>query len=335
MRNPWASKLIAIIAIVTAAVLGLGLSCKKEEKVKKGPFVIGFNEWVGFAPFYLAKEKGYFGDLDVSLNFIELEGDKRAGLYSGRFQMICETTDMFQTNRDNAAYPGKVVFAVDESLGGDGVVASADVKTLSDLKGKTVVSEPGLPAHFVLQYLLHKEGMTMDDIDVQEMTSADAASAFIAGKADVAGTYEPYLTKALNKRAGAHLLVSTKDLPGLIIDVGIVTDETLAKRPEDVKVVYDGWCKAVKDLQTNPDDVVPIMAKAFKMSPQEFNETRSGLRYIDVAENRKLFGTKTNRGTIFTTFDLAGEILSENRLTKATAPSSLKVETSVVSPPAK
>ncbi len=304
-------------------------SVRETVPVKK-VFAIGFNQWVGFAPFYLAKERGYYGDLDVSLNFIDLEGDKRAGLYSGRLDMICETMDMFQTNRDGAQYPGVIVFAVDESLGGDGVIASAGVKSLADLKGKAIASEPGLPAHFVLQYLLDKDGMTLKDIEVHDMTSADAASAFMAGRVEVAGTYEPYLSTALSKREGSHLLVSTKDLPGLIVDVAIVRKETLEKWKTDVRTVFNGWCKAMEELEKRPNEAVAVMAKAFNMNPQEFNDTRSGLRYFNYDDNVKLFGTSTDPGSVVETFDLAGQILLKNGLTAATVSASDKIEFSIV-----
>ena len=323
-------RIITLLAIVGVIVVVLLVSfLRLPSQKQKATFNIGFNEWVGFAPFFLAQEKGYFGDLSVSLNFIDLEGDKRAGLYAGRLQMICETIDMFQTNRDTSDYPGKIVFAVDESLGGDGIVATDNVKSIKDLKDKVVVSEPGLPAHFVLQYLLHKEGMTLKDVKLQDMTSSDAAAAFIAKRADVAGTYEPYLTKALDKRPGAHLLISTKDLPGLIVDVAIVTDDTLQRRKKDVETIYRGWCKALHDLENTPDEAVRIMAKAFKLSPEEFNDTCSGLRYINYDENTKRFGNQTEPTYILQTFNMVGQILKENGLTKTIASGKDRVDFSI------
>lgn len=320
--NSAASGLIAICLAIAVLIPG----CAEE----KEPFSIGFNEWVGFAPFFLAKEKGYYGDLDVRMNFIALEGDKRAGLYADRFQMICETMDMFQTERDTADYPGKIVFAVDESFGGDGVLAVEDIKTISDLKDRTVVSEPGLPAHFVLQYLLHQEGMTLKDVNLTTMTSSDAANAFIAGKADVAGTYEPYLSKAINEREGAHLLVSSKDLPGLIVDVAIVNEKTLKERKKDVQKVFTGWCKAMEYFEQNEDDAIAIMAKAFKLSVEEFKETISGLRYFGYERNQQLFGTEESKGSVFKTFEVAGATLKENGITKMTASPEDKIDLSIV-----
>lgn len=327
MSKKWIVTLFAVVGIIVVVLLVSRLRLPSQNQ--KATFNIGFNEWVGFAPFFLAQEKGYFDDLSVSLNFIDLEGDKRAGLYAGRLQMICETIDMFQTSRDTSDYPGKIVFAIDESLGGDGIVATDNVKSIKDLKDKVVVSEPGLPAHFILQYLLHKEGMTLKDVRLQDMTSADAAAAFIAKRADVAGTYEPYLTKALDKRQGAHLLVSTKDLPGLIVDVAIVTDDTLQKRKKDVEAIYRGWCQALHDLENDPDEAVRIMAKAFKLSPEEFNDTRSGLRYINYDENIKRFSNQSEPTYILQTFNMVGQILKENGLTKAVATGKDKVDFSI------
>lgn len=323
--------LIGIVVLVGVVVGVIRYRRTPPPIVEKQPINIAFNEWVGFAPFFLAKERGYFGDLPVEFSFVALEGDKRAGLYANRFQMICETTDMFQTNRDAVPYPGKIVFAIDESYGGDGVVATEEIKTIKDIRGKTAVTEPGQPAHFVLQYLLHKEGMTLNELNLLNMASADAAAAFIARRADVAGTYEPYLTNALQKRKGAHLLVSSKDLPGLIVDVAIVNDNLMRERGGDVARVYQGWCKAVDYLKSNRPEAVAIMAKAFKLKPEEFEDTISGLRYFDCQRNKELFGNGSQPGPIFETFESIGEILKANGLTKVVDSPTSKIDVSIVS----
>ena len=329
MNKRMTTFIVIAVVIVLVVVVGSILLVRKPATSKE-PFHIAFNEWVGFAPFLLAKEKGYYGDLEVDFHFIALEGDKRAGLYAGRFHMICETIDMFQTNRDTMPYPGKIVFAIDESSGGDGVVAVKEVQSLKDLKDRTAVSEPGLPAHFILQYLLHKEGMTLKDIKLQDMTSSDAAAAFISGRADIAGTYEPYLSNALQKREGAHLLVSSKDLPGLIVDVGIAGDKVMQQRKDDVKRIYIGWRKAVDYFESNRAEAVALMAKPFKLTPKEFEETISGLRYFGDQRNKELFGTDAKRGPIFETFKSISEILLTNSLTKVVDIPASKIDSSVI-----
>jgi hypothetical protein len=105
--------------------------------------------------------------------------------------------------------------------------------------------------------------------------------------------------------------------------------ETLQQRHSDVQKVFIGWCKALQDLERNPNEAVAIMAKAFKLQPAEFNDTRSGLRYINYEENKKLFGTAANPGPIIGTFDLAGQILKENNLTKVLTPGKDKIDLSI------
>jgi len=294
------------------------------------PFHIAMNEWVGFAPLFLARDLGYFNGLPVDFEFVAVEGDKRAGFYAGRFDMMCETVDMFQTSRDSSDYPGKIVFAIDESSGGDGIVASANIRNVKDLAGKTVVAEPGQPAHFVLQYLLSKEGLRLKQLDLQDMNSSDAAAAFIAGKAEAAGTYEPFLTQALQKRPGAHVLVSSKDLPGLIVDVAVVRSETLSSRRQDLTAIYSGWCKATDYIKQHPEDATERMAKAFKLDPAEFKDTISGLRYLDCDDNKRLLGSEAAKGKLYQTFDSIGVILKDNGLTAAVSPASSKIDPSVI-----
>jgi NitT/TauT family transport system substrate-binding protein len=57
--------------------------------------------------------------------------------------------------------------------------------------------EKGTPAFLLLQYIAAEKGLTLADFDMQYMPVADAATAFIAGKVDAAGTYEPYITNAI------------------------------------------------------------------------------------------------------------------------------------------
>ncbi|MEK6776116.1 MAG: ABC transporter substrate-binding protein [bacterium] len=331
------SVFFAVILLLVVSLMIFPFGCKKKEEASKpqakAPFNIGFNEWVGFAPFFLAKEKGFFGDLQVETQFIAVEGDKRAGLYSGNLQMICETMDMLQANRDTLDYSGKVIFGIDESYGGDGVLASDKVKKLKDVKGKTVIGEPGSASYFILLYLLNKDGLGMKDINFLSANSSDAAAAFIARKVEVAGTYEPYLSTALKKRKGAHILVSSKDLPGLIVDVAIVSEDVLSKRNEDVKKIYAGWTKALEYFEKNPDESIAIMAKAFKMTPEEFKDTISGIRYFGSKQNLEYFGSENSPGKIFEIFGEIGTILKANNLTKEVEPANKKIDLSIIAAP--
>lgn len=276
------------------------------------PFDIGMVTFAGYAPFYLAKEKGFFGSLDVRLHRIEQISNIRAGVVKGgELEAYLATPDIALDS--NTKPPGMAVWAIDESAGGDGVVVSGDIKELTDLKGKKVAAEPGLPPNFILLYLLHKNGMNLKDTSFKDMSTQDAATAFVSGAVDAAGIYEPYLTTALEQRKGSRVVVSSKQTPGLIVDLIFVQNDVIKPRHADIMQVIDGWRKAITFIQNSPDEAYQIMSKAFEMPVDKFRDTVSGIRWLDLNDNHTLFGTKEKPGPLYENFNVVRDVLRRNR----------------------
>ena len=272
---------------------------------------IGMVTFPGYAPFYLAKEKGFFENLNVELVRIEAIGDLRAAMNSGKIDMYLATFDIFQST-ENQEPPGVGFLAVDESHGADGVAVSTGVNSVSDFKGKRVGAEPGFPPYFVLQYMLHKENLTLKDVNFKDISSQDAGNAFVAKQLDVVGTYEPYLSKSVSLRPGSKILVSSADLPGLIVDMLYANERLVLEKPELLKRVADGWFKGVSYFQQNQDESFEIMSHAFGVSKQELKDIKSGLTWFTLDDNKRLFSKQTENN-FFKTFDVVGEILVSNK----------------------
>jgi len=301
---------VALLAIVMVVITFSGVKQDNNSRQTKESVTIGMVTFPGYAPLYLAQEKGLFEDIDVNLVRIEAIGDIRAAMNSGKIDMYAATYDIFQAV-DKSVPPGVGFLAIDESHGGDGVVVSDKIKELKDLTGKTVGAEPGFPPYFILQYLLNKEGMSLDDVDFKDLPSADAGNAFVSGKIDVAGTYEPYLSISANKRAGARVLVSSEDTPGLIVDLLFASDDLVKNDAETLKKISDGWFAAVKYWDEHPDESMEIMAKAFGVDKAEMEDIKSGISWATLEDNQKLFN-KNQAHNAYTTFKLVGDILENN-----------------------
>jgi len=275
------------------------------------PFSIGMVTFAGYGPLYLAKEKGFFGELNVNLQRIEEIPSIRAAVQNGDLDAYLATPDIALDT--NAMPAGKAVYAIDESAGGDGVVVSDKIAKLEDLKGKVVAAEPGLPPNFILTYLLYKNGMKVTDLDLKDMSTQDAAAAFVGGKVDAAGIYEPFLSKAQKDRPGSKVVISSAQTPGLIVDLIFVRDETIKSRADSVKAVISGWQKAMAYIQSNPDDAYAIMAKAFNQSVDEFKDAAGGVKWLSAEDNKALFGTKQAPGPLFGSFGVVVDVLKKNR----------------------
>src|SRR5207248_702693 len=112
-----------------------------------------------------------------------------------------------------------VVGESDFSYGGDGIIATKNIKSIADLKGKRVACPEGLPSHFFLLHLLKQNNLGPKDIElVPADDGGQAATMFASGRVDAAVTWDPWISQADKKTEGkGHVLITTRDAPGLIL----------------------------------------------------------------------------------------------------------------------
>ncbi len=275
---------------------------------------LGHSTWVGYGPLYIAQEKGFFKDegLDVELIVMEDPKVRFPALAAGQLDVAVTTVDtMLNYLSDQQSY--RYLFALDDSKGGDGIIANKDIQTVADLKGKSVAYAEGSVSQFYLGVLLKQAGLTFDDVQTQNMTAGDAGAAFVAGRVDAAVTWEPWLTRGKQAPDG-HLLVDSSTTPGLITDMAMTTPQTLEKRKKDLEALYRAWIKAVDFQKANPEEADQIMAKGvggWLDDPKVFAETRAGIVYYDKAMNQAFIGTAAAPGPIVKTINNAAELGKE------------------------
>ena len=126
MRRSW---------LITLCVLGLVATSGTRAFAE--PIRIGYPIWIGFGPIYLAHSKGFFKaqGVDVDLQVIDDTKVGMAALAAKRIEAYGATpnTVLLYAKADN---PFIMVMTVDDSKGGDGVVANKDIKSIAELKGK-------------------------------------------------------------------------------------------------------------------------------------------------------------------------------------------------------
>jgi len=173
--------------------------------------------WVGFGPFYVAQDKGFFQEegLEVQLVRIDDFGARRGALAAGELDGSVETVDSLAVGFAQNL-PAVEILLIDQSYGGDGIVAKKEIQGIAGLKGKTVACAKSTPSHFFLLYLLEQQGLSPRDFALKPMEAGDAGAAFVAGKVDCAVTWEPWLSKAKETPHG-HVLATTKDYPGITL----------------------------------------------------------------------------------------------------------------------
>lgn len=279
--------------------------------VEAGTLKLAHSTWVGYGPFYIARDKGFFKEqgVDVELVIMEDTPIKMGALMAGQVDLVASTVDEFPIYMK----PGiglHYILGVDNSKGGDGIVANKDITAIQGLKGKKVAFEEGSVSQFFLNALLKDAGMTQDDIEAVNMAATDAGVAFAAKQVDAAVTWEPALSQGAKAEHG-HILLTSADKPGLITDVVAVTADTAVAKKDDVAAFVRAWYEALDYIKTNPDDANAIMAKGvggWLEDPKVFAETLSGIEYLDKDKNKAFFGTPEAHGQINKTLGAALDI---------------------------
>ncbi len=283
------------------------------------PFNIVIGTWIGFAPFYIADELGFFKEEGVNARLLKIDdqGARRSAFNSGAAQAMADTLDSFANGVPSGLH-GTVIFKIDDSYGGDGIVVRKTIRTIKDLRGKTVAYTQGLPPHFFLLYLLKQEGMTSKDITSLYMDAGDAGAAFVAGKVDAAVTWEPWLSKTRESGQG-KVLVTSREHPGLIADIFIINNDIRESRKEDIEKVLKAWFSSLKYIVNKPDQARAIMAKHLGISAEEVPGMLEGIRLTTYQENLNYFGVGGKPNKFAEMFNAASEIWKQEGLITKTS----------------
>jgi NitT/TauT family transport system substrate-binding protein len=295
-------------------VLGAAITAIAAGSATAGTISVGHTIWVGYGPLYLARDLGYFKDegVDVQLQVVDDSALAMAAQAGGKLDGTAVTIDEILKYRSEADC-FKAVAVLDESHGGDGMVATDKINSIADLKGQTVAMNEGSTSQFWFSYLLKKQGIPLTSVTVSNMTADDAAAAFIAGRVPVAVTWEPNLTLVKTKKVG-KVLIDSSATPGVIVDVLELSCSTIKDKPNDVKGFIKALYRAVDYMKANPEKADAIMAKGvggYLEKPADFADAEKGVKFYDLAMTKAYLGTVDKPGPIADVIKLGNEIWSD------------------------
>jgi NitT/TauT family transport system substrate-binding protein len=280
------------LALIIAACMAC--TAQAQEKV-----VLGMSGWTGFQPLKLAELAGIFkkNNVDIEIRFIP-PVQRSAALASGALNAAATTVDQHIV-WSSAGIPTVQVALIDKSNGGDGLVVRPGINSVKDLKGKSVnVDGPGTVQHFMLSYILEKNGLTIQDVIRSTMGAQPAAQAFVAGQGDAAITYEPYLSTVRAKPDAGRILVDTTQYP-VVVDVLVFKKDFIQKNPKIVKATVDSFFEALDMIQKEPGKANELMGSTVKQSGEAFAKSAAYIRWQDRNANKSYYAKEHKPFTEF------------------------------------
>jgi len=204
------------------------------------------------------------------------------------------------------------VLLLDKSNGGDGLVVRNTIQSVKELKGKTIaVDGAGTVPHFMLTYILEKNGLSLQDVIRVTLGPQQAAQTFLAGQYDAAMTYEPYMSQVRGRADQGKILVTTKDYP-VVIDTLAFKADFVKKNPKVVQAVVNSFFEALTMIKTDQAKAYELMGSAVKQTGPQFGGSAQFIQWQDKAANQDYFA-KESLGFSKT----AGDILKANRVINA------------------
>ncbi len=283
------------------------------------PFPI--NVWAGWAPIVAAnggtapnKESIFakYGFL-VDLKIVDSPADMIGAYAAGEFPVGWGTLDMLplfieSLQKDSRAMP-RVFQQVDWSNGGDGIVVrTAQVKTMADLRGKTIVLAENSPSHYFLLSMLVNAGLRPPgqsggvqrpgDVTLRFTGDAfQAAAAFVQDPSIAACvTWAPDIYNISEKLPGTKLLVSTGTANKLIADVWFARADFARDHMEIVRGLARGIFDGMELMKTDAGRAATakLMAAAYKIPEDDAKAMLGDAHSTNWAENREFFLNASN-----------------------------------------
>jgi NitT/TauT family transport system substrate-binding protein len=203
----------------------------------------------------------------------------------------------------------KVVMPVDYSVGGDAILASAQIKSIKELKGRKVAFMSASPSDFLLSYALAKDGLSERDVEPINTTPEGVVGIMAGGSADVGVSYEPNVSTVVKSGGGKrfHVLMSSREARGMITDVLVLKDSVIAKNPKLVDGLIRGTMEGLAFMKADPVRAGAIIAKTLEISPSEVQDQLPNVENPALANLGDVF----KKSAVLPSFYASGKIIAD------------------------
>ncbi len=237
--------------------------------------------YMGYAPFYIAQDEGYFAEQGLDVEFVRLDraADALVSLAQGQLDVSAGTIEIGMFNA--IAKGTKIKFVADKGfMDPNGCNYAAwmtrkellDSGKLNDLKNlaglKAFFGAAGAEEYF-FDILAKGAGLTSADVQSSDPDPQTRMEGLQNGAVDIGLYYEPWITRTQN--AGGVIWKPVRQyLPNFPLSVIVYGPNLLEKNPEAGKRFMVAFLKAVQQYnQGKTDRNVEIIAKNTQLKPED------------------------------------------------------------------
>lgn len=270
----------ATLALLTTAAIAVATTgCLAGENASAAPAAAGGTTWssdsltVDFATYnplsLIIREQGFIeealGDT-VTVEWVQSAGSNKANefLRAGSVDVGSTAGSAALLARANGS-PIQVIDIYSQPEWSAIVVpADSPIDSVQDLVGRSIAATAGTDPYFFLLQALEAEGVSIDDLDVQNLQHADGRAAMDAGSVDAWAGLDPIMAAA-EVESGARLIYRNVDFNSY----GFLnaTEQFLTDHADLAQVVVDAYEQARAWALEHPEETAALLAEVAGIDP--------------------------------------------------------------------
>ncbi|WP_194435380.1 phosphate ABC transporter substrate-binding/OmpA family protein [Vibrio fluminensis] len=255
---------------------------------------IGVDSWVGYYPLCSKNFRASLrneGIRSICDDNPSLE-ERFEQLKKGELDFAVTSVDAYMSLGKDYQFPGSIIAVIDESKGGDALLAWEDsVTSIDDLKNnpaiRVALATDTPSEHLVRSLSVHfdvEQFKTRGQWLVQADSAEDAAKMLQDKQVDAAVVWEPHVTQSL-QTPGIKKILGTEDTERLIVDVLLVRRELALDKPELVDTVLQNYFEAIKFYRESPDSLVRELKSTTGLGTADVQAMLEGVKWVDLYSN--------------------------------------------------
>ena len=277
-----------LIVFVSILFLMSGCGNNPDEKV----FKVGTNIWPGYEALYLAKEEQLYSE-NIQVNTYDSATIVLSKFRKKEIDAAALTLDEVILLQDQGYNP-IVIAVLDISNGADVLIAKKSIKSLSDLKNKSIGVENTALGSYVLARILEKAKLSYKDITLVPLVLNRHEEAFKEDVVDAVITFDPI--RSILLESGGVEIFTSKEIPGEIVDVLVVQEDM--KNTKFINDILQGWSKSVDKINQRDTDAIHFIANRLDQSEKEFLDSLQGLKIPSLEESNMLISDGSLKNTV-------------------------------------
>ncbi len=278
----WLSVFAAVLAV---GVIAISVTAQEPVKVRIGN--LGFPSHAAMI-MPILKEKGFDKKHGVDME-VKVYGAVSAyygSAASGETDGIGGGPLVFQKMRLEGV-PIKMVAAMVDMTSMSVITKNPAIKSLMDLKGKTIAADMASSEYAILSVYAKKKGLAFGkDVTVVQAGPPLVRTQMAADRVDAGMTWEPTATMTMRDNPAYRIIFNGKEgwreitgKDGWLLALGM-REDWIARNAAGLPKVIAAFDEAARFMRSNPDECDQILQQAIKLPPGAFKDMITAPRVV-------------------------------------------------------